>query len=96
MSEGKNSEPSPGFETVVPNRVGKDLRDKDNTLDGHIRIETWKGHGTQIYVDLFDSSVDDANEAYIASESFPKSIEGANEATKYLANNGFQIVVVLR
>ena len=96
MSDGKGSKPSGDLETVIPNRAGQDLRDKEGAIDGHVRIETYKGIGTRIYVDLFDSKEKDANEAHITSESFAHSDKGANEATKFLQENGFMVTARLR
>ena len=62
----------------------------------HIRIERCKESGTNIYVDLFASKVKDADEAHITSESFPWTDEGASEATKFLQENGFRVVVMLK
>ena len=93
MSEDNDSKPNADLETVIPDRAGKDIFDKDGTTDGHIRVETYGGIGTRIYVDLFDSNEEDANKAYITSESFAYSDEGTDEATKFLQKNGFSIEV---
>jgi len=95
MSERKDSESNADLETVVPNRTGRDLRDKDGDTDGHIRVETYKGIGTRIYVDFFGSKENDADKPYITSESFAHSDEGAEEATKFLQENGFNIELTL-
>lgn len=65
-------------------------------VDGHIRIETYPGVGTQIYVDLFDSSIREAGRAHIESRLFPWTDKGAREATKYLQDWGFRVVVALK
>ena len=96
MSDGNDSKPSEGFETVIPNRAGQDLRDEDGATDGHIRVETYKRIGTRIYIDFFDSKEKDADEAYIASESFAHSDKGAKEATEFLQENGFRVKVLHR
>ncbi len=83
------------YEVIVPSRIGTDLHNRDKTIDGHIRIETYKQVGTQIFVDLFASRVKNADEAHITSEAFPWSDEGASEATKFLQENGFRIVVMI-
>lgn len=84
------------FGIVVPTRAGRDLDSRDGKKDGHIRIETYKGVGTRIYVDLFDSSVKDADRAHLKSADFEWTDEGANEATQFLQKNGFQVVVMLK
>ncbi len=83
-------------ETVVPTRRGTDLQTKDGKIDGHIRIESYKNVGTMIYVDLFVSAVSDPDEAHITSEAFPWSDAGANDATKFLQENGFKVVIMIR
>jgi hypothetical protein len=95
MSEGKNSKPSGDIETVIPDRTGRDLRDKNGATDGYIRVETYEGIGTRIYVDLFDSKEKDADKAHITSESFAHSAEGADEATTFLHENGFKVTARL-
>jgi hypothetical protein len=84
------------FDVVVPTRAGKDLQSKDGKIDGHIRIESYKGVGTKIYVDLFVSAVRDPDKAHITSESFPWTDGGAKEATKFLQENGFQVAVAIK
>jgi hypothetical protein len=81
---------------VVPNRRGIDLQNQDETMDGHIRIETYKEKGTNIYVDLFVSKIRRADDAHIASESFPWDDQGAEEATRFLQENAFKIVVMIK
>ena len=95
MSDDKDSKPGTYLETVIPSRIGKDLRDKAGETDGHIRVETYKGIGTRIYVDLFDSKEKDANKAHITSESFAHSDEGADEATRFLQKGSFNVAIVL-
>ena len=95
MSEGKDSKPSGDLETVIPDRAGKDIQDKDGAIDGHVRVETYNGIGTRIYVDLFDSEEEDANKAHITSESFAYSDDGADDATKFLRENGFKVTATL-
>jgi transposase-like protein len=51
---------------------------------------------TNIFVDIFASKVKNADEAHITSESFPWSDDGAGEATKFLQENGFRVVVMLK
>ena len=83
------------FKVVIPTRAGTDLENSDKTIDGHIMIEKY-GRRTSIYVDLFSSKVKDADEAHITSESFVWSDGGANEATRFLQENGFRVVVMLK
>jgi phosphoserine phosphatase len=71
------------------------LENGDKTIDGQIRIEKYKDIATKIYADLFASKVKDADEAHITSESFPWS-DGAGEATKFLQENGFRVVVMIK
>jgi len=92
----KDNKPDKDFKIVIPTRTGTDLQNNDKTIDGHIRIETYKQLGTSIYVDLFVSAMRDADEAHITSESFLHSIEGADEATKFLQENGFQVAVMIK
>jgi hypothetical protein len=84
------------YKKVVPNRWGVDIEDREGTLDGHIRIETYKEVGTNIFVDLFDSAVKDANKAHLKSEVFPWTDEGADKATRFLQKHGFPVVVMLK
>lgn len=84
------------YEVIVPSRAGTDLHNRDKTIDGHIRIETYKETGTNIYVDLFLSKIQRASDAHITSESFPWTSDGANEATRFLQENGFRLVVAIK
>ena len=92
----KSTRPRGELERVIPARMGRDLYNKDGTLDAHIRIESYKEIGTDIYVDLFDSSIEDANEAHITSESFQYEASGATQATEFLQENGFRVAVVIK
>jgi hypothetical protein len=91
MSSGGKTD----FKVIVPTRAGIDLENNDKTIDGHIKIEKYSQQ-TNIYVDLFASKVKNADEAHITSESFVWSDGGANEATKFLQENGFRVVVMLK
>jgi hypothetical protein len=73
-----------------------DLHNSDGTIDAHVRIETYKEIGTHIYIDLFDSTVENASEAHITSESFHYGLSGAKSATEFLRDNGFNIVVAVK
>ncbi len=95
MSRSTRGQAGKDFKIIVPTRRGTDLENQNKTVDGHVRIEDYAGLGTSIYVDLFVSKVSNADEAHITSESFPWSDAGAIEATKFLQENGFRVVVVL-
>jgi hypothetical protein len=88
--------PSAKNTPVAPTSEGKDLDSADGTIDGHIRLETYKHLGTKIYVDLFDSSIRNPSRAHIISEMFPYTNKGARESTRFLQGNGFQAEVMLR
>jgi hypothetical protein len=88
--------PSAKNTAVVPTSEGKDLDNANETIDGHIRLETYKHTGTKIYVDLFDSGIRDPSRAHITSEIFPYTKTGARESTRFLRDNGFQAEVMLR
>jgi hypothetical protein len=81
---------------VIPSRAGKDLHNSKGTEDAYIRIESYDHFGTAIYVDRFDSDVEDADKAHIASESFPHSDAGAEEATHSLQTHGFRVAVMIK
>ena len=83
-------------EVVVPTRGGKDLENMDKTKDAHIRIETYKEVGTNVYVDLFDSAVEDPNGAHITSEIFPWTDDGADLATRFLQKHSFRVSVMIK
>lgn len=84
------------YEVIIPSRAGTDLHNRDKTIDGHIRIERYMETGTNIYVDLFLSKIDRAEDAHLASESFPWNSDGAGEATRFLQENGFRVVVMTK
>jgi hypothetical protein len=84
------------FEMVIPTRAGRDLANRDKTKDAHIRIESYKQVGTNIFVDIFDSSIKNASNAHLVSGSFPHSDEGAAEATEFLQKHDFGVVVVIK
>lgn len=81
---------------MIPTRAGRDIQNQDNTVDGHIRIETYKKIGTEIYVDLFDSAIEDPTDAHIESQSFDHTDEGARDATEFLQGKGFSVVVMIK
>ena len=74
---------------IIPTSAGQDIFSAKGDIDGHVRVETYPWTGKEIFIDLFDSSVRDADEAHITSESFPTTGDGAREATKFLRDNGF-------
>ena len=84
------------FEIVVPTRRGKDLQNSVQDRDAQIRIETYKQIGTNIFIDVFDSTIQDHDEAHLVSESFLWSEQGADEATRFLQKYGFRIAVVIK
>ena len=55
---------------------------KGKGFDGHVRLE-----GDEIMVDIFDSSIKDANDAHVESQAFPYTPAGAREATRFLKDN---------
>jgi hypothetical protein len=83
-------------DVVVPTRVGKDLESEDGKKDAHIRIETYKQVGTNIFVDVFDSAIEDANKAHLISQAFQWNNEGGDEATRFLQKQGFRVVVLIK
>ncbi len=85
-----------GFVIVMPTRRGTDLENVAKTSDAHIRIETYKQVGTNIYVDVFDSAIENPNEAHVVSEMFPWTDEGAGQATRFLRKRGFRVVVMIK
>ena len=72
------------------------MENEDKSLDAHIRIESYKQLGTDIYVDVFNSAIKDANEAHIVSEWFPCTDKGAEEATRFVQEHGFRVVVTMK
>lgn len=84
------------FEIVVPTSAGRDLDNVGKTKDAHIRIETYKEVGTNLYVDVFDSMIEDPHDAHTVSEVFPWANRGAEEATRFLQKHGFRAVVMLK
>ncbi len=91
----KSTHPKGSFELVIPTTSGRDLQNKDRTMDAHVRVESYKQIGTAIYVDLFDSSIADASKAHILSESFSHNDSGAEEATRFLQDDGFRVILSL-
>lgn len=85
-----------GAQVVVPTRAGRDLESEDGKKDAHIRIETYEQMGTNIFVDIFDSAIEDANRAHLISQVFHWNNEGADEATRFLQMHGFRAVVLIR
>lgn len=81
---------------VVPTRTGKDLESADGKKDAHIRIETYKQLGTNIFVDVFDSAIENADMAHLTSRVFRWNDEGAGEATRFLQKTGFRVAVLIK
>lgn len=73
--------------------TGTDVVSPVERLDGHVRLEG-AGKGARIYVDLFQSDMEDAEEAHVSSESFPATKEGARAATDYLRARRFHVEVL--
>jgi hypothetical protein len=96
MNERKSPDPQRNALVIIPTRRGTDRENAAKTKDAHVRIETYKQIGTNIYVDIFDSAIEDPNEAHLVSEMFTWTDEGANEATRFLQKHGFQVAVVLK
>ena len=84
------------FDIIVPTRHGKDLQNSVQARDAHIRIETYKQIGTNVFIDVFDSAIEDHDEAHLASEAFPWSDRGADEASRFLQKYGFRVAVVVK
>lgn len=84
------------YEVIVPRRAGTDLHNRDKTIDDHVRIETYTEIGTNIYVDLFVSKIESVEDAHTTSDSFPWTDDGAREATKFLRENDFPVVVMIK
>jgi len=62
---------------------GRDF--KGPNTDVHVRRE-----GSEIMVDVFDSTIKDADEAHLSSESFPANAQGAKEASEFLKGEGIE------
>jgi hypothetical protein len=77
--------------TVVPTARGQDLEAKAAHRDAHIRLEEG-----EIHVDVFNSEIEDSSKAHIEPEAFPKTIEGAQDATDFLDGHGFRVKVLPR
>lgn len=92
----KNNTTSSFGTTVVPTRAGKDLENQEGTKDAHLRIESYRDVGTNIYVDVFDSAIRDSNLAHIDSRIFQWTDTGADQATRYLQNHGFRVAVMIK
>ncbi len=72
------------------------MENGDKTKDAHIRIETYEKVGTNIYVDIFDSVIEEPHRGHIVSEMFQWGDEGADEATRFLQKHGFHVVVMVK
>lgn len=78
---------------VVPTRRGTYLKSTDGTKDCHIAFRTLPQAGAKIVIDLFDSTIEDGNRAYLESHFYPCVDEGADKATKFLRKHGFKVEV---
>lgn len=92
----KNSFASSFGAIVIPTRAGKDLESHDGTKDAHIRIEGYDEVGTNIYVDIFDSTIKDSSLAHLVSEMFHWTDDGADQATHFLQRYGFRCAVMIK
>jgi FAD synthase len=79
---------------VVVTAAGSDIETKDGEYDAHLRAEE-----DEIYVDVFDSHIEDATEAHIrgGTWTYPRTTEGAAEITERLQEEyGFTVTIVPR
>lgn len=95
-NEKTNDAERANFEIVNPTRRGTDSENATKTMDAHVRVETYKQVGTNVYVDIFNSAIEDPNEAHLISELFHWTDEGAEEATRFLQKRGFRVAVMLK
>jgi hypothetical protein len=84
------------FQIVIPTRRGRDLQSAVKARDAHVRIEAYKKVGTNIFVDVFDSAIEDPDRAHLVSEAFPWSDQGADEATRFLQKRGFRVAIMIK
>jgi hypothetical protein len=84
------------FEIVVPTRRGRDLQSAVQERDAHVRIEAYRQIGTNIFIDVFDSTIGDPDEAHLVSEAFPWTDQGAEGATRFLQEYGFRVAVMIK
>ncbi|MDG6906766.1 MAG: hypothetical protein JRN20_13380 [Nitrososphaerota archaeon] len=84
------------FQIVIPTGKGTDLVNVEGTEDAHVRIESHRQIGTNIYVDVFDSMMEDLAETNLVSQTFPCSDGGADEATRFLQGHRFRVAVMIR
>jgi hypothetical protein len=87
---------SNNLEIIIPTRYGKDLQNAVQAKDAHVRIETYRQIGTNLFIDVFDSAIEDPNEAHLVSEAFPWSDQGADEATRFLQEHGFHVALMIK
>lgn len=64
--------------------------------DAHVRIEAYRQIGTNLFIDVFDTTIEDPNEAHLVSEAFPWSDQGADEATRFLQGHGFKVAIMMK
>lgn len=80
---------------IIPvNEKGSDVPPtKDGKYDAHVRIEEYEGL-RQIFVDVYNFQIKDADRAHIESAGFPPNLEGINEATDFLKGYGFDVQLI--
>lgn len=77
---------------ITPTRRGRDIKGghaNGHTYDGHVRLE-----GDRAYIDIFTSSIENPEQAYVDSGSYPL-LHGADEATEFVRSYGFSNVTIL-
>lgn len=78
--------------SLRPTPRGTDLTSIDLAHDAHVRIETVAG-SRLLMVDIFRSTVEDADEAHVASETFPPSPRGHRDASSFLREFRFEVAL---
>lgn len=78
---------------VTPTELGQDVGSTDKNYDAHIRLETVDGK-RMIAVDVFDTSIKNANRAHVESDLFEATVAGAKEAQRFLDDNRFAVRVI--
>jgi len=87
---------SKNTKVVIPTQKGEDLESKNGEKDAHISRSTYKFIADAIYIDVFDSTIENPDMAHIKSESFPCTGGGARTATDFLKGHGFDVTVQLK
>jgi len=78
-----------GEQFVKLSTKGQDVKSSDGKHDGHVRLEDG-----EIAVDIFDTTVDDPDEAHVTSDSFSNSTIGRNQAKDFLREYGIRVKFV--